>query len=1462
MGSSPLLRFDDFRRGLLLVPLTFDDLVGLLTPASGSVTLTPGGFGAGPVAELLRTWFAAGPVTVTGAAVQADPARHRVTLTGALPVGSFLNATTARLSPGVFALSAEGVLAATLAVAVADPGWTLSAAFPALRGSVCDQLTYADPMFTLDSTGGPGLPAGFRAGFGYPADIPTGAGTARRGLALTTTVDLTVTGADLVATPVALSGPVECYPDPAGGPLRPQLLLAAPAGTARSVVVDGQRFTLAPQLACLLADQGVSALLALTGSWTGTGALPSIDLRGVLAGAGSGPGVLELDTGAPPLTPIGTPELPALLAGADTGTLLAPGHGFPDYQGLTLQRVALRLKLAPVAFDAVDALLSLAAPTGAPDPVWPLFGGLLTVHRLLFDADIARSGTTLRPQVAVTGSATLGAGGAELTVGVALPGLAVTGALAEDRPVDLTALVKSRLGVDLPLPQITSGRLSVTGDAGAGTWTIDAAVTQTWTLLGDPPDAVTLGDIMLTLSGTSDAPPDGSLTANLDLGGTPLTATAGYTHDEGWVLHAGLAEGAQADLAAVLAALAAAVGLPVHATLPSVVLSTLSLDYHQHGPRVDLDIVPADTGAGLLPQLAQALTGVADLPAIGLSEITASLAHSAAGTTVTLHVAASDWSIPLGPATLAVSGVAVGLDHTPAATTGTLTGTLAIAGVSAGVDWTLPGELRVTGVFPAVRLADLVATLTGNTLAAPAALDVTLPASTLTLTEGDEDFRLGWHTATSPLGELTLQVQRLAKAGWGIAAGFSLPSEWKLSTLSPALSTLDALTFDSAALVLSSFADPAFTFDAATLPGGVVEGLTFECALTLSGVLAGAAAMLGKDTVAVTAQIGPNPGATKLTAALGGTVAIPPTTNLLLGDLALSIIGDPLGVSLSGALTIPVGAQSLVATGRFTLTETAADFALDVTGSALSLAAPMGFRGVVLDELGVVAGITFEPPGLNLGLAGAFHLGSAAAGSDRFAFAFTVEGEAVTPTLLSAHLDELDLPTLFDACMLPTVVLPAPLTQVSFTDLTLYWCDTEQPLPDGSIAAPGYGISGAMAVFGWHAKVKLLMGFATGVHGEASCDPVNLGNGAFTLTGNGATGGPHVLVDTAASPYFDVSLDARLLDIVGVNVQGMLTASGLTFTLTNHLGTLDAALTITAAPSHASLASDVNCGLDTVVGPLTVPGTGLSLGRIHVQTAFAGSITMNLDAAGFRATIDGGFLWQGQHFQLATVTLTVTPADVAHIAQAVAQAVRDQAEALFGGLLSDAHRYFGLVSVGLVTDASDAGALATGVYHLTAEQTSALFKSVNIAVSDTVHTDVATGHVDTAPHTDVPAQHINTPPSHIDTPGAHTDIASTHADVPGSHADTTNHIDSPGLHTDSSTFLGHIDSTFPPHGDTSPHLDQGITPHGDTNGPHTDFAPHVDQTAIPHGDTDTPHVDAAPHTDTSPHVDTVSHIDT
>ena len=729
----------------------------------------------------------------------------------------------------MFTLAGNGSLAARLAIAVGDAGWGLSASFPVLAKSVCDSLSYAGPVFTLDSADTQPLPADVRTEFGFPADDP-GAGHLLPGLSFTGSVSPAsslagkITG--LVASPLNLTGPIRVYSPPAASGsgsatvLYPEFLLAPAAGTApHAVVVDGQRFTITAQLACLLtaaaatgngdsagtaAPVTVNPVLALQSDWTGTGSLPPITLRGVVTGAAAD--TLVLDTGAAPLTPIGTAEMPALLAGTNVSGLLTPGHDFPVFRDLVLHRVSLTLGLGPPSLQEIAALLVLAAATGAPDPVWSILGGLLTLHQLAFDVEVARgSDGALHPTAAVTGSATMGQGPAvTLTATVSLPGLTVTAQLDATAPADLTALVKDQFGIALPLPAITSADLTVTGDVAAATWTVDIQVAETWTLLGTPPGGVSLQDIALHLAGASGKPTAGTLNAALEVGGVSLAADADYSTADGWTVHAGLAAGAQADLAAVLTALLSAAGLPVTASLPSVTLTTLSVGYQETKRELSVDAAFGDTRATLLQQLGQDL-GLPGVPAIGLSAINGSLAETASGTAITLDLTATDWSIPLGPATLTVSGVTLDVTHTPAgatatvpdgtapasgtnpaavattgtgdtvpapapapaSTTATITGTLALAGASATVTATLPGALTVTGSFPAVGLAQLVSTLSGNTLSLPAALAVTLPAFTLELTENAGEFQLAWLTATSPLGEIALQVQRLPQAGGG-----------------------------------------------------------------------------------------------------------------------------------------------------------------------------------------------------------------------------------------------------------------------------------------------------------------------------------------------------------------------------------------------------------------------------------------------------------------------------------------------------------------------------------------------------------------------------------------------------------------------------------------------------------------------------------------------------------------------
>ncbi|MGH3418385.1 MAG: hypothetical protein ACRDOD_02110 [Streptosporangiaceae bacterium] len=672
------------------MPLTFDELNALLTPADGTLRVTAAQLGAGLVADLLTDWFTDGVLALAAAKAAPDGSAGTVTLTGTVAAGTFLGIGQAALASGVFTLAADGSLAARLAIAAGDAGWGLSASFPVLAKSVCDSLSYANPVFTLDSADTQPLPADVRTELGFPADDP-GAGHLLPGLSFTASVSPAsslaskITG--LVATPLDLTGPIRMYSPPAAGgsgsALYPEFVLAPAAGTApHAVVVDGQQFTITAQLACLLtapatagtgdsvgtaAPVTVNAVLALQTDWTGTGSVPPITLRGALTGATTD--TLVLDTGAAPLTPIGTDQMPALLAGTDVSGLLTPGHDFPVFQDLVLHQVSLTLGLGPLSLREIAALLVLAAATGTPDPAWSILGGLISMHQLAFDVEVARgSDGALHPTAAVNGSATMGQGPAiTLTAVVSLPGLAVTAKLDASEPADLTALVNDQFGIALPLPTITSADVTVTGDVAAASWAVDTQVEETWTLLGSPPGGVSLQDIALHLAGASGQPTTGSLTAGLEVGGVPLAADADYSTADGWTVHAGLAAGAQADLAAVLTALLSAAGLSVTASLPSVTLTALAVGYQESKKQLSVDAAFGDTGATVLQQLGQAL-GLPGVPAIGLSAIDGSLTETAPGTAITLHLTATDWSIPLGPATLTVSGVALDVTRTPAGT--------------------------------------------------------------------------------------------------------------------------------------------------------------------------------------------------------------------------------------------------------------------------------------------------------------------------------------------------------------------------------------------------------------------------------------------------------------------------------------------------------------------------------------------------------------------------------------------------------------------------------------------------------------------------------------------------------------------------------------------------------------------------------------------------------------------------
>lgn len=800
------------------------------------------------------------------------------------------------------------------------------------------------------------------------------------------------------------------------------------------------------------------------------------------------------------------------------------------------------------------------------------------------------------------------------------------------------------------------------------------------------------------------------------------------------------------------------------------------------------------------------------------------------------------WTIPVGsPSIQAQATVTISGKTSPAAATGTLDGTLTIGPAAFALTYTLgPDSDTLTGVWTpngkSLGYLSLAAALgiPTNGISLPSNLpDLGLKSATLTIDFKAKTFVLAADSTT--YGDAFFVASD--NGGWGFALGIALPSPWQFSSLPDPvgsdLSLLDFLDFKNAYFIISSLNDPGFSFaDFPPLAGSkvnLIPGLTFGSQVDLSGAGSGTIAgnlqtVLGQDTLNVQATIGTDPARTQLIVGLSGQpIPILPFNNLTLDNPQLVIAASPLSVSLDGTFALPLDGKPLDVETTLEISASGGTFSAEATTPG-GIVAPFGFTGVTLEEVGLTGGLAFEPPGVSIGLNGVFKIGSNPA--DSFALVLVLEGEVINPVLLYGNFNDIAFAPIFDAVFGGSVKLPSELQALKLEKLYVCWAEPGQTnkLPDGSTPPPGFGLNGLLDVASdFQARASLQISLSTSdpnISGSAEMSPLDIGNGAVTVTGKSSLGGPQVEFSTNVSPYLNVSLDVNVLKLVGVDLNAEV-GDGLTFDL---VFTVAGQSQTFACRLHSSQSFSANVALNfplaAHIGPISAPGTGLNLGTVNVNEQFSGKAAVSVAPSGISGSIGGSF----GSWTLPTITLSSAVTDLSDIFSMIVNQIENNAESVFSDLFSDAATWLKAVKSGLISGVGDIVAVGNVLIKFFGKSipdaATLIYDNFTQDLSQMVQLLYGLG----APASDAYNILVGLGFSATDVANAIAGVFHTHVDIQP---------------------VGHVDAK----------------PHGDTSGPHVDFNDHVDTRHFGvHVDTGG-HNDATPHIDgTSPHIDT-GHID-
>jgi len=572
--------------------------------------------------------------------------------------------------------------------------------------------------------------------------------------------------------------------------------------------------------------------------------------------------------------------------------------------------------------------------------------------------------------------------------------------------------------------------------------------------------------------------------------------------------------------------------------------------------------------------------------------------------------------------------------------------------------------------------------------------------------------------ATTKWGLLELIVQK-NEGTWGTAIGIALPNDFKPSSLNNSLALLNAFNYEKSAVAIANFKDNEFAIAGIK---GVVKGIEFKSTVTFNSIPTGGSPA-SEALRAIMQELKPSLKAiepfdgeialstnspSKLTGYSNKQFSLPGFNNFKLSDTYLEVTTTP-SVAFASDMNVPIDMHSnpavkaLNVQGRISFTYSEGTGTMQAAlNSATEVVEPFGFYGVTLKDVGLGFDISFgAESGGGFTLEGAFLLGKSNKQLDS-KFAITMEDTlgALNPTLLYCETKNLSLPVLFDA-LVSGAKLPSMFSGINFDELSLYWCNKAQQLPDGTPCQIGYGYNAAANFWGFNTYSELMVKKDTGITGKASINPVHLLDDRISLTGNGKAG--HNV--SAGGPCFDFntteksvtgSLNAKILGLTATSIDATISEKALAFKMdTSSVVGIANSVDVSIMDGGQSMSFESALEISLDMYP-KLKYKGVNLGTFHLDSTLIGTLNCSYKDGKYKVLINAKFEFWGEsggfnfNYDLGSEIFNLSD-----LHKAVGNKILTDTENIFEKYISNVGNYIRLVGKQLLKD----GAFVVNVLH-------------------------------------------------------------------------------------------------------------------------------------------------------------------
>lgn len=706
-----------------------------------------------------------------------------------------------------------------------------------------------------------------------------------------------------------------------------------------------------------------------------------------------------------------------------------------------------------------------------------------------------------------------------------------------------------------------------------------------------------------------------------------------------------------------------------------------------------------------------------------------------------------------------------------------------------------------------------------------AKLDLTKLALSASINSKTRDYEVDL-TGTTRLGSAGLIVKDTG-GKYGAAFGVKLPDGFRLELLVDELSIFDELDFKNTAVIIADFEDKN-----SKLVGikGIKKGIEFRSTLSLTApsstsILSKIVEELAKGLKGIPIEVSLDLSSTSkftLEAMIDKSFGMPGFDSLKFSGVDFKLDTSP-AASLAGTLAIPIKipanptVNSFKVTGAISYAEKDGTETIEGTmNSDTVIKEPFNVHGFTLKDVGFGIEASFGvETGVGVILEGDFVLGTQQL-EEKFVIAMDFDDDLPNPSLLYVDAKNLSLATIFEAVIAANATLPDVLKDLKFSDLSFYWCDKAQSMPDGTKCEPGVGYNAALDLWGFDTYSALMIKQGSGIVGQASIDPIHLLDGKISVTGTGKTGhgvkegGAYFDFDTTKST-FDASLDANIFGLTE-KVDAHISKDSFLISLDSNLKYFKNDVDV-YFKSLTDMRFNEKIEVDINVSP-TVKLGNYTIGTIHVDSTLKGAISVFVSDSTYTAKVSGNFSWNDYSFKF-NFDLAEDLSKLSDLAHAIEQKILSEATSIFSDYFRKVEHYISTFVKGLLKGGDFVLNVLYNVYNYTTSQLVAFMENldsgihidgnpdfkidINVRIpSISKHFDF--GHVDT-PHHDghFPVWgHTDIPPIHGDV-RIGTTVSTPALDIPLMDCDVGGHVDlkmPPTVHADASTPNIHVDEHF------------------------------------------------------------------